>query len=65
MTQEQAIQVLVQAVMLGQSKGAYTLDEAEVIKKAVDAFKPAEQQQEAEQDGVDAPAVKRTRKSEK
>lgn len=45
MTQEQAIQVLIQAVLVGQSKGAYTIDEAVIIKQAIDAFKTAPQGQ--------------------
>ena len=50
MTQEQGVQTLVQAVIVGQSKGAYTFDEAVIIKKAIDAFKPSAQvTSEAEQ----------------
>jgi hypothetical protein len=43
MTQDQAIKTLVQAVLVGQSKGAYNLDEAVIIKEAIDAFKVAPQ----------------------
>ncbi len=42
MTQEQALNTLVQGVLVAQKNGAYTLDEAAIIKQAVDAFKPAE-----------------------
>lgn len=37
-TQEQALSVLVQAVKIAQSKGAFTLEDAEVIAKAVKVF---------------------------
>lgn len=47
MTQEQAIQTLVQAVLVGQAKGAYTLDEAVIVKEAIDAFKQTTAQPEA------------------
>ena len=46
LTPQQALNVLVQAVKLGQSKGAYSLEDAEVIAKAVKVF--ATQETEAE-----------------
>jgi hypothetical protein len=39
---QQALNVLVQAVKIAQSKGAYTLEDAEVIAKAVKVFAVAE-----------------------
>lgn len=39
LTQEQAIGVLIQAVQIAQSKGAYTLEDAEIISRAIKAFK--------------------------
>lgn len=40
MNQQQALGILVQAVRLAQSKGVYTLEDAEVIAKAVKLFTP-------------------------
>ena len=40
LTQQQAIQVLFDAVKIGQTKGIYTLDDAELINKAIRAFMP-------------------------
>jgi len=37
---QQALNILVQAVRIAQSKGAYTLEDAEVISKAVKIFAP-------------------------
>lgn len=39
LTQEQAIGVLIQAVQIAQSKGAYTLEDAEIISRAIKLFK--------------------------
>ena len=43
MNQNDALSVLVQAVNLAQSKGAYSLQEAAVITQAVTAFTPKEE----------------------
>jgi hypothetical protein len=40
MNQEQALGVLIQAAKVGQSKGAYSLEDAEVIAKAIRVFTP-------------------------
>lgn len=45
MTQEQAIKTLIQGVLVGQSKGAYNLDEAVILKEAIDTFKVSPQVQ--------------------
>ena len=37
--QEQAIGVLIQAALLAQSKGIFSLDEAVAVKQAIDALK--------------------------
>jgi len=47
MEQNDALNVLVQAVNLAQSKGVYSLQEAAVITQAVAAFTPAEESVEA------------------
>jgi len=36
----QAINVLIQAVRIGQSKGAFTIEDAELIGKAIKLFNP-------------------------
>lgn len=43
-TQEQALSVLVQAVKIAQKAGAFTLEDAEVVAKAVKVFaKPSDE----------------------
>ena len=42
LTQQQAIGLLVQGVQIAQQRGAYNLEEAELIAIAIRAFKPAE-----------------------
>ena len=49
LTPQQALNVLVQAVKIAQSKGAYTLEDSEVIAKAVRVFATPEK-------AADAPA---------
>jgi hypothetical protein len=46
MDQNQAINVLVQAAQVAQSKGAFTLQEAVTIAKAIEAFTPAKESSE-------------------
>jgi hypothetical protein len=48
LTQAQAINVLIQAVRIAQAKGAYTLEDAELVSKAIKIFVPQEQPQESE-----------------
>lgn len=38
LTQDQALSILVQAVKLAQKTGAFTLDDAEIINKAIRTF---------------------------
>jgi len=42
LNQQQALQVLVDAARVAQSKGIFTLDDAELVNKAIKAFVPAE-----------------------
>jgi len=40
LNQQQALQVLVDAARISQSKGIFSLDEAELVSKAIKAFLP-------------------------
>jgi len=40
LNQSQAVNVLIQAVRIAQSKGAFTLDDAELVSKAIKVFVP-------------------------
>ena len=40
LNQQQALQVLVDAARIAQSKGLFTLDDAELVNKAIRAFLP-------------------------
>ena len=42
MNQQQALNVLVQAARIAQSKGAYTLEDAELVAKAIKLFIPTQ-----------------------
>lgn len=48
LSQDQALSVLIQAVRIAQSKGAYTLEDAKVIADAVAVFVPAKTEEGAE-----------------
>lgn len=56
LTQQQAIGLLVQGVQIAQQRGAYNLEEAELIAIAIRAFKPAEEQP-AQQPAAQQPAT--------
>ena len=43
---KQAINVLIQAARIGQSKGAYSLEDASLIMNAIKVFIPAEEETE-------------------
>jgi hypothetical protein len=43
LTQSQAVNVLIQAVRIAQAKGAFTLEDAELVAKAIRIFVPANQ----------------------
>lgn len=45
MTQEKAVQLLINGVMLAQRKGVYQLEEAELLSKAVKCFLKKQQSQ--------------------
>lgn len=49
LTQQQAIGLLVQGVQIAQQRGAYNLEEAELIAIAIRAFRPQSEQQAAQQ----------------
>ena len=51
--QNRALNVLIMAANVGQAKGAYTLDEAAIIRDAIRVFEPPKQAQEA----APAPAI--------
>lgn len=40
LNQQQALQILVDAAKIAQSKGIFTLDDAELVNKAIKAFLP-------------------------
>lgn len=44
LTHQQALQVLVDAARVAQSKGIFTLDDAELVNKAIKAFMPPAQE---------------------
>jgi len=48
--QNQALQILINAVRIAQSKGAFTLEEAEVLAKAIKMFAVPPRPQDAPQD---------------
>lgn len=53
MTQEQAIQILIQGCVAAQSKGVFSLEDAVVVKQAVDQFiKKEESKEEASTETV-------------
>ena len=56
LTQQQAIGLLVQGVQIAQQRGAYNLEEAELIAIAIRAFKPAEEKA-AEKPAAQQPAT--------
>lgn len=43
LSQQDALGILVQAVRYAQTKGVYSLEDAALIGKAIDAFKPKEE----------------------
>lgn len=46
LTQGQAVNVLIQAARIAQSKGAYTLEDAELVSRAIKVFVPEGSTQE-------------------
>ena len=57
LTQEQALNLLVQAVRVGQAKGAYSLEDAALLAQAIAVFTPpAEAKTEVTGTSTDTPA---------
>jgi hypothetical protein len=56
LSQDQALSVLIQAVRIAQSKGAYTLEDAKVIADAVAIFVPAKTEEDAKVEATEAVA---------
>lgn len=57
LTQGQAVNVLIQAARIAQSKGAFTLEDAELVAKAIRLFVPEGATQGAAQGEGEDPAV--------
>lgn len=53
MTQQQALEVLVNAVKVAQKRGAFELEEAPVIAQAVAVFMPPQQPQAEAEGGAE------------
>ena len=45
MNQEKAIQILIQGCLVAQSKGAFTLDDAVLVKEAIEFLAPKKEEQ--------------------
>lgn len=56
MTQDQALRILIQAVELAQSKGAFSLKDAAVLNEAVSVFVTEEEQAVEGEPQTEAPA---------
>lgn len=52
LNQQQALNVLIKAAQVAQSKGAFTLDDAELVNKAIRTFIPKEQTSELNKEDV-------------
>lgn len=52
MNQGQAVNVLIQAARIAQGKGAFTLEDAELVSKAIKVFVPPTQEGSEETDAV-------------
>ena len=48
MQQNEALQILVQAALKAQGSGILSLDEAVLVKQAIDSFKPQEEEKTEE-----------------
>jgi hypothetical protein len=56
LNQAQAIDVLIQAARLAQAKGAFTLEDAELVSKAIKVFIPEQPAAEAQTEPTTAAA---------
>ena len=66
MNQQQALNVLVQAARIAQAKGAYTLEDAELVAKAIKVFIPTQDpnaviNKDAEPTAEEAPKAEATK----
>lgn len=52
LSQSQAVNVLIQAARISQSKGAFTLEDAELVSRAIKVFIPPSQKNEVAADSV-------------
>ncbi len=57
MNQAQAVNVLIQAARIAQGKGAYTLEDAEMVAKAIRVFVPPTEETENATEGTTADPV--------
>ena len=53
LTQGQALNVLIQGVRIAQAKGAFTLEDAELVSRAVKVFVPEQAEASAETEAED------------
>lgn len=52
LSQSQAVNVLIQAARISQSKGAFTLEDAELVSRAIKALIPPSQKNEVADDSA-------------
>jgi len=60
LTQAQAVDVLIQAARLAQAKGAFTLEDAELISKAIKVFVPEQPAGQTEDTELTEPMAEAT-----
>ena len=51
MEQNKAIQILIEVALVAQSKGVLTLDDAVIVKDAIETFRPKEEERDDVQEG--------------
>ena len=51
MEQNKAIQILIEVALVAQSKGVLTLDDAVIVKDAIETFRPKEEESDDVQEG--------------
>tara|TARA_B100001057_G_scaffold446969_1_gene486049 strand:+ start:10017 stop:10265 length:249 start_codon:yes stop_codon:yes gene_type:complete len=61
LNQSQALNVLIQAVRIAQGKGAYTLEDAEMVSKAIKVFVPPTPETE---EGAEDPVINKDEDAE-
>jgi hypothetical protein len=65
LNQQQALNVLIKAAQVAQSKGAFTLDDAEMVNKAIKVFVPKKETTEVEPDENKAETTETTEAAKK